>query len=80
VDVDLRGGLAFLVRGGDINRRNRTGETRRMFSSHGADEYAVVANKIARTLRRKSVKRAAGLACAKMDNRDWSADQRRTDV
>ena len=51
-----------------------------MFRSHGADAYAVVANKIAKTLRRKSTKREAGLDGVKKDNRDWSADQRRTDV
>jgi hypothetical protein len=45
---------------GLVRRRSTAGETRKMLRRSGAEEYAVVANKMARTLRRKSVTSAAG--------------------
>lgn len=80
--LGLRGGLAFeTVRWLCRVRKSRTaGETRKMLRRRGADEYAVVANRMARTLRMKSVAIAAGPYGVKNESRDWSADQRTTDV
>lgn len=60
--LDLRGGLAFWgVRKLFLVRNKRiAGETRNMLRRSGAEEYAVVANKMASTLRMKSVASAAG--------------------
>lgn len=44
-----------------MRKRSTAGEIRKILRSTGAEEYAVVANKIARTLRIKSVKSPAGL-------------------
>lgn len=56
------GGFAFVcVRRGRVLSRSKTaGDVRRIFRSHGAEEYRVVANRIANTLSKKSVMRAAG--------------------
>lgn len=51
-----------------------------MLRRRGADEYAVVANRMASTLRIKSAAIPAGPYGVKNDSRDWSADQRITEV
>lgn len=56
------------------------GEMRRMLSRSGAEEYSVVANRIAMTLSRKSVIRDAAVYGVKKERRDCRADQRRTEA
>jgi hypothetical protein len=80
--LDLRGGLAFwggrwLCR---VRNSRTAGETRKMLRRRGAEEYAVVANSMAKTLRMKSVAIAAGPYGVKNDSLDWRADQRMTAV
>lgn len=51
------------------------GRIRSRLSSVGADEYAVVAKRIAQTLSKKSARKAAGPYGAKRFCREWRADQ-----
>jgi hypothetical protein len=53
---------------------------RRMFRRRGEEEYAVVANKMAPTLRRKSVRSDAAEYGAKKERRDCRADQSKTEA
>lgn len=60
--LGLRGVLAFwgVRRPFRVRNRRTAGEMRKMLRRSGAEEYAVVANKMASTLRMKSVASAAG--------------------
>ena len=60
------------------NKIRAAGRTRSRLSSVGADEYAVVAKRIAPTLSKKSARNAAGPYSAKKFRRDWRADQSKT--
>lgn len=51
-------------------RMTSAGEMRRMLRSRGAEEYAVMAKRMAPTLRRKSAINATGLYGVKNDCRD----------
>lgn len=61
--ADWRGGFVLTgVRGRFVERSiSRAGDIRRRLRRRGAEEYKVVANKIASTLSRKSTRRAAAL-------------------
>lgn len=72
--------LDFLVAasGFEKGEMRAAGRIRSKLSSAGADEYAVVAKRIAPTLSKKSVKNAAGPYGTKKFRRDWRADQSKT--
>jgi hypothetical protein len=63
--------------GAGSNRTMRAGEMRRTSRSKGADEYAVIAKRMAPTLRRKSAINATGPYGVKKDCRDCRDDQSR---
>ena len=47
--------------GFDVTYKNAAGSIKRMLKSHGAEEYIVVAKRVAQQLMRKSTKIAKGL-------------------
>lgn len=53
-----------------MRSRRKAGDAMRRFRSNGAEEYNVVANKMAVTFSRKSTTSAAALYGAKNDRRD----------
>ena len=74
-DFDCLGALLFGGFALGSREMRMAGEMRRMSSNEGIDEYAVVAERIAKTLRRKSVTTAAERYGVKKERRAWSADQ-----
>jgi hypothetical protein len=65
-------------RGSESTDMSIAGDISNRFRRTGIDEYIVVAKRIERTLRRKSVSRATERYGVKKDRRDCKADHKRT--
>lgn len=63
--------------GFEVRYKNAAGNIRRMLKSHVAEEYIVVAKRVAQQLIRKSTKIAKGLYGVNVRSRDWRTDQRK---